>query len=192
MSVRKTVSHPFFLFLIYFGMVVPNPFGSGYGNTWSLFKLAQYAFPMIGCFLFPYFSDVFEGKGWVRKSLSRLLPVMFCIAGVVHAAFYSESITTLMRQYTNEADNPLMAYMELTEKYKDENRVINLYDLPTEHRKVLTYFLRDNRLISNWSSDSYFSAYPYPELEFDSEGIFLIYDPENERADLGLVEVPLN
>lgn len=181
---------PLAALLVYFAIIATNPFGTGYGNTWSLYKLAQYVFPLIGCFLFPYFADVFAGKGRIRKTLLVLFPVGFCVMGICNAANYSQSVTASMRQYTNGAENPLFAYIEFAEKYKDETRTINLCNLPMEHRKVLTYFMRSNRLASDWSSDGYFSSNPYPDPTIDSEGIFLVYNPLSEGAVLGLVEMP--
>lgn len=182
---------PLFLFLIYFGNITENPFGNGYGNSWSVFKLAQYSFPVIGCFLFPYFADVFQGSSLIKRSLTIAFPGLFCVVGLVHTVLYSDSVTESMRKYTNYAENPIMAYIDTAKHYEGETRVLNLlgFDEHQGERKILTYFLRGNKLASDWSSDGYFALYTNKDPEITSDGLFLRYDSKATDSPLQLTEM---
>lgn len=191
LTIGAILAIPLLLFLVYFGNIAENPFGNGYGNSWSVFKLAQYAFPVIGCFLFPYFADVFQGGGLIKRSLSIAFPSVFCVVGLMHAVLYSDSVTESMRKYTNYAENPIMAYIDIAKHYEGETRVLNLlgFDEHQSERKILTYFLRGNKLASDWSSDGYFSLYKNKDPEIVSDGLFLIYDPKATEPMLKLTEM---
>lgn len=184
------VSVPFLVMLAYFTSFAVNPFGAGIGNSWSVYKLAQYYFPVIACYLFPFFASSFDGRKLVSKVLSIILLVGFIVLAVINTLTYSYNVTRLMYEFVGETENPIEEYVELADRYQDEERTINLIDAPEYQRKLLTYFLRDNKLTSNWSSDEYFSCYgPNMDPAYDVTGITLKYAPKDPASVAGMVPV---
>lgn len=187
------ISVPYFVMLVYFSCIAENPFGKGVGNSWSIYKLAQYYFIILCCYLFLFYADVFTGKGKIMKNMQVLFPIIFCIASLVNTTQYSYHVTRLMYEYTGNTDHPIEDYMQLADKYKDETKVIHLVNLPNEPRKFLTYILKNNKLSSDWSTDGYFGIYGQGmDPVYDPEGITLKYDPKEETAIAGMVAINSN
>lgn len=184
------ISLPYFLMLVYFSSVANNPFGTGIGNTWGIYKLAQYYFIIICCYLFAFYSNVFQGKKIAGKICSILFPAFFCLLSVWNTVNYSFSVTRPMYEYVGNTDNPILEYFELADMYKKEERTINLVNIPDTPRKLLTYFLRNNKLSSDWSSDGYFGIYGSGmDPKYDAQGVTLKYAPGDENSVAGMVPV---
>ena len=188
------ISIPFLLMLIYFEYIAANPFGPGIGNTWSIYKLAQYVVIIPICYLFMYFGDVFRGNSIIKRILTFSLPLCFICMSIVYTVNFSYSVTRSMFNYTGtKTKEPITEYIELGEKYKNEDKIINLIGMPLQQRKLITYFLHENKLASDWSSDNYFSAFESNmDPPYAQDGITLISDPNNPDALAGIVEVSID
>lgn len=187
------ISIPYFLMLVYFSCAAENPFGDGIGNSWSIYKLAQYYFVIVCCYLFVFYSEAFSGKNKMMKIMWILFPTIFCIGAFMNVTVCSYKVTRPMYEYVGERENPIDEYMKLAKRYENENRVINLVDIPDTPRKFITYILRKNRLVSTWSTDAYFGVYGVGmDPQYDTEGITLKYDPKDENAIGGMIPIDVN
>lgn len=187
------MSVPYFLMLVYFSCVAKNPFGEDIGNSWSIYKLAQYYFVIVCCYLFVFYSDTFSGKNKVMKILKILFPVIFCIGALMNTVNYSYNVTRPMYEYVGDTENPIDEYMELARMYENENKVINLVSIPDTPRKFITYILRKNKLTSTWSTDGYFGVYGVGmDPQYDMNGITLKYEPRDEKSVGGMIPIDIN
>ena len=181
---------PYFLMLIYFTSITDNPFGDGVGNSWGTYKLVQYYAIIPFICIFSFYADTFRGSRRIFKSLSYILPCGFICFGCLSTFVYSKSITAPMREYTGNSEAPLEEYVELAKKYEGINSVINISSVPVKHRQLLTYFLRDNNLASDWSSDDYFLIMEeIGDPPYASDGIILTYNPVDDNSLAGMVEI---
>lgn len=184
------LSIPYFLLLVYFSCISHNPFSGGIGNSWSIYKLAQYYFIILCIYLFPFFSNVFHGIKKRQKLLGILFPIFFCIIAIINCAHYSYSITREMYKYVGSSSNPVNEYLKIADLYKNEDQTINLVSMPDAPRKLLTYFLKDNRLSSDWNTDSYFSIYGQTaNPAYDINGITLKYSPQDKASIAGVIPI---
>lgn len=187
------ISIPYLLMLVYFTSFAANPFGDGIGNSWGIYKLVQYYFIIICCYLFSFYADVFRGKKRIGKILVILLPIFFVVSSCVNTINYSYDVTRPMYEYVGKSENPILEYVELAELYKEEKKNINLVNIPDRPRKLLTYFLRDNNLVSNWSTDEYFGVYDAGmDPEYDLNGLTLKYSPMDETSIAGMIPIDVS
>ena len=178
-------SIPFLIMLIYFRFFSYDIFLDKIGNNWSIFKMVQYFYVIPCIFLFGFYADAFR-----NIILKNLLCALIICSTTVNTINYSKTAVSSMLEFTGNSVNPLEEYVSLAEKYKNEDKIINLVDIPLEHRKLLTYFMRDNKLASDWSSDGYFSFYGnIKDPACDYNGITLSYDSSSENEIAGIIEV---
>lgn len=190
------VSVPYLLLLIYFSSVAKNPFGAGTGNTWGIYKLVQYYFVVVAIFIFPFISYAFDESKRFICFLSRLFLVFYMSVAVVNNYNYSQTLAQEMYKYTGIHTRPVFQYFELKTKYQDKQNIVNIIDAPEPQRRLITYFLRDNNLSSDWSTDGYFSTYSShlggADPKYDSDGITLKHSPNDSEAVAGMLEVDVN
>lgn len=186
------MSLPYFVMLIYFTSITADPFNvGGVGNSWSVYKLAQYYYVIFCCGLLPFYADTFRGKNKAYKCSSCLFILLFISFSAINTYNYSEYVTRGMRNYVGDKDKPIEEYIKLADLYAEEERTINLVDIADEPRKLVTYFLRNNKLVSNWKSDGYFNIYGEINApDYDPEGVFLAFDPDNDLSVAGLYPLP--
>lgn len=183
------VSVPFLVMLIYFEFFAANPFGEGAGNAWSIFKLLQYYSIIPFCYYFLYYGSAFSDGGSFNRILRACVPVAFIVLSVVYTTSFSHNITRQMVDYTG-SERPMQEYLALSERYEETDRVINLVDIPQQQRKLLTYFLRKNKLASDWTSDGYFSPYsPDMNPDYAPDGIDLVAGTASADSLAGVVEL---
>ena len=177
-------SLPYICMLIYFALFTENPFIQGKGNSWSIFKLMQYYFAMAA----PYMAIFMAGAiGNARKFLVGVVVVAFIAFNIHNTLYYEQILAGSMKNYVGRTENPIEAYYALYEKYGNERQTIALYDVPIKHRQMVTYFLKDVPLVSDWESDDYFGHIPIGPKELHG-GINLIYDLSDGENVAGLVE----
>lgn len=190
------VSLPYLLLLIYFSSIAQNPFGLGFGNSWSIFKLVQYYFIIISIVIFPFFAYAFNEDKKISKFSVRCFLLGYIFFSVVNNYYYSDKITNEMSEYVGNKENPIIEYFLLENKYKGEKKTINIMDTPENQRKLITYFLRENTLSSDWSTDGYFGVYSShlggADPKYDSDGITLKHSPNDSEAIAGMLEVDVN
>ena len=181
---------PYFLMLVYFTSITDNPFGDGAGNSWGTYKLVQYYAIIPFMCIFSFYADTFRGTKRIFKALNYILLCGFICWACLNTFVYSKSITGSMRTYTGYSEAPLTEYVEIAEKYEGVDSVVNIESTPVKHRQLLTYFLRDNNLASDWSSDDYFNIMrEIGDPPHASEGIILTYNPDDDNSLAGMIEV---
>lgn len=181
---------PYFLMLVYFTSITDNPFGDGAGNSWGTYKLVQYYAIIPFICIFSFYADTFRGTKRIFKALNYILLCGFICWACLNTFVYSKSITGSMRTYTGYSEAPLTEYVEIAEKYEGVDSVVNIESTPVKHRQLLTYFLRDNNLASDWSSDDYFNIMrEIGDPPHASEGIILTYNPDDDNSLAGMIEV---
>lgn len=166
---------PFVALFVFFTYIVRNPFNEGYGNKWSAYKVVQYSITII----LPY-AAVFLSYTYELKILRRILGcicVIFVLSNIKNGLVYANVSVEPIRQLTGNFENPIGEYYKLYDNFKNEENVINILGAPDTHRKLSTYFLQKNRLISNWGTDSYFYIYHDKVPIYDESGIILHYNP---------------
>lgn len=152
------LSIPYIIFLMYFGLVVDNPFGEGRGNSWSFFKLIQYYSIIVIPIIAVIIGHVID-KVW-KQNLLLICIGAYMLFNIIGIARYSNILAENMRIYTGNRSNPLGEYYLLEQKYNLEDNKIRLINVPQKHRQMITYFLKKCDLVSDWETDGYFGTIP--------------------------------
>lgn len=167
------------LMFFYFRFIAENPWGTEQkGNSWSIFKLVQYYAIVILPFLGILLSVCYEKN----KRLGQIVVFFFILINTGYSFWYMDRLAQDMKIYTGNTNYPLSEYYQLAEKYKDVVEPIDLQNLPIKHRQMVTYFLRDHELISDWSSDGYFSSIPNKVEEKQGNSLLLYYIPDDRNT----------
>lgn len=178
------VSMPYLLMLLYFAFCTENPFCGGKGNSWSIYKLMQYYFVMA----IPYISMfIAEAAGKIRKSVFAAAIIIFVTFNVYNLLSYENTLSESMEKFVGRTSDSIEEYYSLYEKYGNTQEIITLYNIPQKHRQMITYFLKNARLLSDWESDGYYSNIPATPKELYGTGINLTYDPLDRKSIAGLV-----
>lgn len=178
------VSVPYAMMLIYFLLFTENPFVGGRGNTWSIFKLMQYYFIPAVPFMAIFISRWFEKK----KIVITVFVIVFIVYNGLNGVNYAKNIALVMENYVGRQEDSFEEYYRLSEKYNNSEKRYALTNVPLKHRQLITYFLKDAELVSDWDSDDYFGTIPkVPEQLYES-AIQLTYDLHDEDNIAGLVE----
>lgn len=171
---------PYFIIFCYFLFFTENPFVGGRINTWSVYKLIQYyailAIPFIAVFIYTWLEQ--------KQRLLLCLAVVFIVANVVQGVQYTNLLAKSMKDYVG-SETPMNEYYKLYEKYKVCDNTIRLVGLPDKHRQMVTYFLKDVSLISEWNEDDYFVM--IPEVNENAD-FCLYYTKDDASAIAGLVQ----
>lgn len=173
---------PYILMFIYYSFVVDNPFGDGRGNSWSVFKTIQYAFVVAAPYIAYY---LLHGLQKLNKILIVIYSIFFVLFNIYNSYLYQGALAQNMIRLTGNLQNPMEEYFKLQNKYKNSNEKIFLSDnIDIKHRQMITYFLKSNTLVSDWSTDGYFADIPL-EQEKKPVDICLVY----EEADDSIANV---
>ncbi len=174
---------PFVLLLCYFIFFTLNPWQpSQLGHTWNIYKVSNYLFflfpPIVAISLYSYFQK------FRRKVLIYSVVITgYIMLMVVQNYYFSNNLSNSMRLFSGNEANPLAEYFELQQRISKEERPINLIipDDAIQHKKLLSYFLRDHEIVTDWSKDDgYISPYlkaEYKSPKYASEGKTLVYNP---------------
>jgi hypothetical protein len=93
----------------------------------------------------------------------------------------------IMGNYSGNMQNSLGEYLKLKEELKNEKGIINLVvgENEIQHRKALTYFLREHKISSDWTKDDgYISPYfldQNKKLQITDNSITYIYNPMSKN-----------
>ena len=168
------------MIFIYFVFFTENPFIGGTTNTWSVFKLVQYYAVLLLPFIAIFF--VQSLKKYPKIILSSIM--VFVIFNVYQGINYTKQLAGDMKMYVG-TETPLQEYYNLYYEYGNCQQTVELINVPIKHRQMITYFLKDTELVSDWSTDDYFSIIPLGEEEAQ---ICLYYDNADINATAGLVQ----
>lgn len=179
------VSFPYLLMFTYFCFFTENPFVEGKGNSWSIYKLMQYYFVMAIPFISLFISNALEKA---KKMVVIGFVVLFGSFNICSILVYETTLAASMEQFVGNIEKPINAYYSLYERYGDSKEIITLYNVPQKHRQMVTYFLQDVQLLSDWESDGYYSIIPENPKDLYGSGINLVYDISAKENTAGLVE----
>lgn len=149
---------------IYFRYFVPSPFAKGIGQSWSQFKLAEWANPFAMAILLLAFTNLRHLFG---KLFGRLVIVLFALC-FVGASFVSVSrIKPFMHYYTGVHDLGRY-YLKFRNTIFDvcpANAPIYLAldGEDMKFKELAALYLHDREVESNWSGD----VYIFPSLPAD-------------------------
>lgn len=144
----------------YFRYRVPSPWPTGVGQSWSQFKLANWASP----FALTALATGVLGlrprlRGYQRIATTAL--AVYCLAGFRCSVAAAESASRAVRSDAGVRADPFATYRTLSETLllpKERPLYIDLEVSRNRNRQLLTYFLADRPLASIWSTDPYFAS----------------------------------
>ena len=146
--------------LIYFRFFVPSPFPKGVGQSWSQFKLADWAHPFAMAF-------VILGAGALRQRLGRYFEAAVAtvfVLGLAAAALSGVARTTPLIQYyggTRDLNQFYQVFRQTVIASCSPSASIYLA-LNGEHykfRQIAVYYLPDRVVNSDWTGDDYIFAH---------------------------------
>jgi hypothetical protein len=149
---------PFFIAGLYYGLIPKNPFDpQAIGMAFIVYKVVQYAFylvPSLLVLLWTY--AISSGRIW--RIFGYIAAFMVLTAMIINIAISLHINDSSMKKYTGNNDNPISEYYKLVNNINslgvNEMNII----IPSEcikHRQYIGYFLRQIKLIGNWSDDEY-------------------------------------
>lgn len=183
------VSLPYVLVLLYFVIFTDNPFIGGRGNSWSIYKLMQYYFVAAVPYIAICISEILNK---MHKAVIIVIIAGFAMFNMGNAVSYMETLSYSMENYVEESEESIYEYYKLYEQYGQSEQRIILHNIPDKHRQMITYFLKDVELISDWNRDVYYSVIPDMPQQLFNTGIHLTYDLDATGGVAGLVERDVN
>jgi hypothetical protein len=147
--------------LIYFRYGVPSPFAIGTGQSWSEFKLAEWAFPFTTGLVVFALADL---KRRIGEHFGKLLAVLLAVGAVSSIVGSNARTNAVMSSYPTVA-NLHRFYRELrptVDRVCQPGQAIylNLGGAEQKVREMAVLYLHGRRLKSDWSDDVYFSKVP--------------------------------
>jgi hypothetical protein len=168
--------------LFYFRYFVQSPFTRGVGQSWSQFKLTDWAHPCM--MVIVLFAIASLRKRSIRFFDKLLLPslFLFCLWGTVYLS--EERSESLMAYYSGVTDLSQF-YLTLRKEVNahcPSDAVVYLA-LPGEHhkfRQMMLYYLYDRNVKSVWTDDGY--IFPYIPVNKRVQKIhygYCVVEPKN-------------
>jgi hypothetical protein len=154
--------------VLYFRYFVPSPFPKGVGQSWSQFKLAEWAHPFVMAF-------VLLAVAGLRPRLGKLfdrIVVALCVIGVVSATLIGvERVTPRMHYYRGVSDINRF-YLEFRDTVLatcSRNAPVYLALGGPDHkfRQIAALYLHDREVHSDWMEDAY--IFPYLPVELRTQ-----------------------
>lgn len=145
--------------LLYFRYFVPSPFPRGLGQSWSQFKLADWAHPFAMAFAL---LAIVHLRQRIDKYFDHGVTLLF-VVGLVSAMLIGVARTTPLIQYYGGTRDLNRFYQEFRQAVLGNcprNKPVFLA-LNGEHhkfRQMAVYFLPDREVISDWMDDGYIFA----------------------------------
>jgi len=162
---RTAAALPFLCMLVvslvaflYFRYFVVSPWDGKVGHSWNQFRVSSWATL--------YMLAVIGGgvaAAWVKyRSLRPAILVIalgWNLAGIAQNYRWADARTTAMRADTHSAD-PFSYYLQVRESLRAVSPADGIYlenfgRQYSKQRQLLTYFLSDYKLLSDWSDDDY-------------------------------------
>lgn len=144
--------------LVYFRYFVPSPFSLGVGQSWSQFKLADWAHPFLMVFLILASASVLRRIG---RWSSVIVTGTFVVTLFMAASFGILRTTPLMHHYPGVQDlNAFYHDFRTTVLNICSNATVylSLFDQHHKFRQMAAYYLPDRRVASDWTGDGYITA----------------------------------
>ena len=151
--------------LVYFRYGVASPFPVGVGQSWSQFKLADWAHPFVSVFvLLALLSVLSRLKAHRAKAVIALFVLGFLGAGAVAV----ERVRPVAKSYGNVRDLAQF-YLDfrqavLTSCPSDAPVYLALGDRDQKFRQIATLYLPDRQVLADWKGDDYVQAW-LPEVK---------------------------
>lgn len=146
----------FIVGIVYFRYFVANPFPVGHGQSWSQFKLSEWAFPFAFVFVAANIILLCRRSSNTLKGLVVLFLLLAC-SGVVFSV--KDRMGTITNYY--------IGVKNLDQFYQDARQLIlrtcpknapiylNLINSNHNFRQMLSLYLTDRRIKSDWTGDGY-------------------------------------
>jgi hypothetical protein len=150
-----------FLAILYLRYAAPNPFASGLGQSWSQFKIADWAHPFVAALVFIALLPLARHRG------VRMLLVVACTIGLFASASAGIArVAPTARQYV-ERGNVGQYLADLREAVTKEcaSRPAVYLDLGGQNhkmRQIVALFLPDMLVRSDWIDDGYIAPWLPP------------------------------
>jgi hypothetical protein len=154
----------FFCGLIYFRYVAVSPFPVGRGQSWSQFKLMEWAHPFVTVLVLAILVNFLTHS---RKSYRRFVLVLLAAAALGSCYVGILRTRDMMRQYENVADVDAF-YKNFREAvFTNCPRKASIYlalgGSDHKFRQLVSTFLTDRALKGDWSDDGYAAPYMPPD-----------------------------
>jgi hypothetical protein len=152
---------------LYFRYLVPSPWNSGIGQTWSQFKISEWAGPFCMIFWGSFFIYCLKHRR-VYSYLTYFILFVCIIFGTVQNYHFADKRTKPIRIETGYDKASFSLFLALRKFVLSQLQTSQcLYlDLGGRHNKIrqmCTYFLSDTNLGGAWYDDPYFLWLPSSE-----------------------------
>lgn len=183
------------LFFIYFRYYSSNPWDSGIGQTWNQYKLSQWM--SWGLSLF-FYTGIARAIQYSRTTSYIAYAVVIAIStlSIISQHGMADSRTQAIRNATNSNYSSFSVYEELRSDVLNnlkpqDSMYLNLQGDHLKSKQIISYFLNDIKLSSNWLDDVY--IFPHlPEVNRNTswkKANYILspissYSSENEQSDI--------
>ncbi|ARH01449.1 hypothetical protein [Legionella micdadei] len=141
--------------ILYFRYFVANPFSVGTGQSWSQFKLANWSSPFISVVLISGLALLFrKWKVLCGLTLAILISTLvhynidWSKERMQHVMAYYLGVPNLEKFYKDTRDH-------IISKCENRSIYLDLTEVNHKFRQMLSLFLADQKLISDWRGDGY-------------------------------------
>lgn len=165
--IKNGILMPFFatliifsLFFLYFRYFVSSPFSIGTGQSWSQFKLSDWANPFLMVLLLFSFATF---QFFLSRIFNVILIVIFVICLIINIPISMDRIKPFVNGY-GKVKNIAEFYVNFRNKVNDVCSYdmpvyLNLNDSDLKFRQMASLYLYDRKLESNWTNDGYIYFY---------------------------------
>jgi hypothetical protein len=142
---------------LYFRYASSSPWSEGVGQSWNQFKLSQWISIFVLLILACGSALASTGPRWARFATFGIL-LVWQSTGLFWNYVLADSRTAQVRQETGFSQAPFDAFIQLRQEAKFAGNEPIFLDLGGPHvrtRQLVSYFLEDRPVASDWSDDSY-------------------------------------
>lgn len=142
--------------ILYFRYFVPSPFPKGVGQSWSQFKLSEWAHPFVMAFVLLAVTDLRSRWG---KRVDRTVVALFMIGLVCTILISVTRVTPLMHYYRGVSDLNRF-YLEFRDTVlatcpRNAPVYLSLGGPHYKFRQMAALYLYDREVTSDWMDDGY-------------------------------------
>ena len=150
----------FLLAFLYFRYIVTSPFNVGQGQSWSQFKISDWA----NIFIWPFLILGIISIEKVSERLTQALIVVLFFGGIFFSLFQSSCRVKNIVSLYESPENLAQFYREMREKIlltcPKEAPIYLFLDNEIKLRQMVTYFIPERYVKANWKTDGYIYHYP--------------------------------
>ncbi|MBA2710866.1 MAG: hypothetical protein H0U57_09770 [Tatlockia sp.] len=165
----------FFLSLLFYRYIVPSPFDKGVGQSWSQFKLSDWAHPCMMLLILAAIAGLQRKVGRVIQNL--IVPTIFVYSVVSTVNLSLNSFHFIMNTNYTGVKNLNQFYLDIRKEVfalcpQKASIYLALQGPQHKFRQMMAYYFFDREVKSDWTDD----VYIYPVLL-----------PQNrtQKADIG-------